>query len=87
MIYVAKVITFNVFSELLWKFTSLVRYSLNRFRPPQVNQFDIRALLFEGYARFIPLFKVVIIDPGNLPSGSSLMQQLDFIAGLKITLV
>ena len=32
---------------------------VNRFRPPWVNQFDIRALLFCGYARLIPLDKMV----------------------------
>ena len=38
-------------------FTSTLK--LNIFRPPQVNQFDILALLFDGYARFIPLDKMV----------------------------
>ena len=61
MFYVANVITFSVFLELLWKNTLLVRYRSNRFRPPQVNQFYIRAQLFGGYTRFIPLFKVVSI--------------------------
>ena len=55
MFHVANVIMFSVFLELLCKFTLLVRYKLNRFRPPQVNHFDIRALLFGGYIRFIPL--------------------------------
>ena len=71
MFYVANVITFSVFVELLWKFTSLVRYKLNRFRPPRVNQFYICALKFGGYARLIPLFLYVSIENGNLPSGSS----------------
>ena len=58
MFYVANVITFSVFSELLWKFTLLVHYKLNRFQPPQVNQFDSRALLYGSYDRFIPLYKM-----------------------------
>ena len=66
MIYVASVITFNVFFELLWKSTLLVCYKLNRFRPPQVNQFDIPALLFIFYARFVSLDKMVYIDNRNL---------------------
>ena len=37
-----------------------------------MNQFDIRARLFDGYARFIPLFEVVIIDNGNLSYGMSM---------------
>ena len=53
MFYVANVITFSVFLDLLWKFTLLVRYRLNIFRPPRVNQFDIFARLFGGYARSI----------------------------------
>ena len=61
MFYVANVTASSVFSELLWKSTSLVCYKLNRFQNPQVNQFDIRALLFGGYARFVPLDKMVYI--------------------------
>ena len=45
MFYVASVITFNVFLELLWKPTLFVHYKLNGFRSPQVIQIDIRALL------------------------------------------
>ena len=71
MIYVDNVITLSVFLELLWKFTLLLRYRLNRFRPPWENQFDNCAPLFGGYARFIPLITMVIIENGNLPSGSS----------------
>ena len=59
MFYVANVITFSVFSYLLCKSTLLVCYQFNRLRPPQVNQFDISALLFGGYARFILLGKMV----------------------------
>ena len=76
MFYVASVITFSVFSELLWKSIFLVRYKLNIFRPPRVNQFDILALLLSAYSRFVPLDKMVYIVNGNLPSGSSSMSQL-----------
>ena len=65
MFYVANVITFTVFLELLWKFTLLLRYKLNIFRPPWMNQFDICALLFGGYTMFIPLGKMVNRDNGN----------------------
>ena len=60
MFYIANVITFREFSELLWKSTLLVRYKLNRFQPRQVNQFDIYACLFGGYSRFIPLDKIFL---------------------------
>ena len=74
MFYVANVITLSVFSELLWKPTLLVCYKLNRFQPPQVNQFDTRALLFGGYARFIPLDKMILYGYREiLLSGSSSM--------------
>ena len=59
MFYVANVITFSVFLELLWKFALLVFYKLNGFCPPWVDQFDIRALLFGGYYRLIPLYQKV----------------------------
>ena len=59
MFYLANVTTLSIVSELLWKFTILVRYRLNIFSPPRVNQFDICALLFGSYARFIPLDKMV----------------------------
>ena len=62
MFYIAIVIKFSTFSELLWKSTLLLRYKLIRFWPPWVSQFDIFALLFGGYARFIPLDKIVYID-------------------------
>ena len=76
--YVANVITLSAVSELLWKFTLLLRYKLNRFRPPWVNQFDIRALLFGGYARFIPLDKMVFYGYWKaLPSRSSSMLHID----------
>ena len=45
MFYVASVIIFSVFLELLRKSTLLVHYKLKRFLPPQVSQFDISALL------------------------------------------
>ena len=74
MFYVANVITLSVVFELLWKFTLLIRYKLNIFRPPRVNQFDIRTLLFGCYARFIPLDKMVFYGYWKaLPSGSSSM--------------
>ena len=44
MFYVASVIPFIVFLELLWKPNLLICYKLNGFRPPRVNQFYIRAL-------------------------------------------
>ena len=59
MFYVDNTITFSVFLELLCKFTLLVRYKLNIFRPLHMNHFDINALLFGGYYRFIPLDKMV----------------------------
>ena len=78
MFYVANVITLSVVLELLLKFTLLVRYRLNIFRPPWVNQFDIRALLFVGYDRFIPLHKMVFYDDWKaLLSGSLLMLHID----------
>ena len=46
MSYVANVITVSVLLDLLYKSTLLVHYKLNVFRPPRVNQFDIRALLY-----------------------------------------
>ena len=59
MFYVANIITLILFLELLWYFTLLIRYKLNRFRIPRVNQFDIHALLFGGYDSFILLDKMV----------------------------
>ena len=74
MFSVANVITLSVVPELLWKFTLIVRYKLGIFRPPRVNQLDICGLLFRGYARFIPLDKMVSYGYWKtLPSGSSLM--------------
>ena len=58
MFYVSNAIKFSVFLGLLWKFTLF-------FWTPWANQFDIRALLFGGYARFIPLSIVVHIDNGT----------------------
>ena len=55
MFYVAIFITFSVFLESLCKFALQVSFTLNIFRPSQENQFDICALLFIGYARFVPL--------------------------------
>ena len=74
MFYIANAIKLSVFSKLLWKFTLLVRYKFNRFWPPRVNQFENFALLFGGYARFIPLDKMVSYGYWKtLTSGSSLM--------------
>ena len=74
MFYVANVITLSVVLEVLWNFTLIVHYQLNRFQPSRVNQFDIRALLFGGYARFIPLDKMVFHGYWRaLTSGISLM--------------
>ena len=79
MFYLANVIIFSVVLELLWKSTLLVRYKLNILRYLRVNQFDIRALFFSGYAMFIMLDKIVYIYNGNLSSVSSLMSQLALI--------
>ena len=74
MLCVANVITYIVVLELLSNFSSLVHYNLNRFRSPWVKQFDILALLFGGYARFIPLNKMVFYGYfKTLPSSSSSM--------------
>ena len=76
--YVDTIINFSFFLELLWKSTLLVRYKLNKFRSPQVNQFDICAVLYGSYARFVPLDKMVYMNNGNLISGSSPMSQLSW---------
>ena len=60
MFYVAIVIPFSICLEWLRKYTLLKRYKLNIFWSPRVKQFDIYALLFGGYARFIPLDKKVL---------------------------
>ena len=60
MFYVASVITSSVFWGLLWKYTLLVRYKLNSFQSPQVNQFEICALLFGIYDMFVLLDKMVL---------------------------
>ena len=74
MFYVANIVTLIIVSELLWKSTLLIRYKLNSFHPPMVNQFDIRALLFGCYARFIPLDKTVFYGYWKtLPSSSFLV--------------
>ena len=76
MFYVAIVIIFSIFLEVLWKSTLLVRYKLNIFRPPQVNEFGIRELLFGSYSRFIPLDKWSYMVNINLPPGRSSISQL-----------
>ena len=50
MFYIANIITFSAFSDLLWEYTLIVRYNLNIFQPPRVNHFDIGTLLFGGYS-------------------------------------
>ena len=65
MFYIAKVITFSTFLELLWISTLLIRHKLNIFWPPHVNQFDTHALFFGSCARFIPLGKMVYRNGGN----------------------
>ena len=60
MFYVDNIIIFCVFLEILWNSTLLIRYKLDKFRPPWVNQFDICVMLFGGYARFIPLYEIVL---------------------------
>ena len=62
MFDVASVIPFSVLLDLPRKSTLLVCYKLNILRPPQGNKFDICALLFGGYDRFIPLDKMVLYD-------------------------
>ena len=76
MFYVASVITFSLFFELMWKYTLLVHYKLNIFQPPRVNQFDIFTLLFGVYTSFILLDKLSYIFNETLPSGSSQMSDL-----------
>ena len=73
MFNVANVIKLSVVLELQWKFTLPVRYRLYIFRPPQVNQFDIRALLFGGYTRFIPLDKMVFYGYCKAPPSGILL--------------
>ena len=73
MFYVANLIKLSVVSEILWKSNLLVRYKLDIFPPLQVNNFDISALLFGVYSRFIPLDKIFFYGYWKaLPSGSSL---------------
>ena len=60
MFYVASVIKFIIFLELLWNYTLLICYNFNIFCSPRVKHFDIYALLFGGYARFILLYKMVL---------------------------
>ena len=74
MFYASNVMTLSTFSELLRKFTLLLCYKLNRFRPPRVNLFDSCALLFGSYSRFIPSDKMVLCGYWKtLLSGSSSM--------------
>ena len=59
MFYVANVIEFSVFLDLLCTFNLLVGYRLNRFWSQQLNQFDTHALLLGGYVSLILLDKMV----------------------------
>ena len=77
MFYVDSVITFSIFSKLLWKSILLIHYKSKRFQSPRLNQLYICALLFGGYTRFIPLDKMVYIDNGYLPLGILPMSQLE----------
>ena len=52
---------FSVPLDLLWKISLLIRYKLDIFRSLWVQQFYICELLFGGYARFIPLDKMVYL--------------------------
>ena len=77
MFYIANTIKLSVVLDLLWKFTLIVCYKLNIFRPPLVNQFYIHALLFGGYSRFIPLDNLVFNGYWkSLTSGSLSMLNL-----------
>ena len=35
--YIDNIIKFNIFLELLWKFTLLILYRVNRFRPQRIE--------------------------------------------------
>ena len=37
MFYVDRVIKLSVFLELLWKYSLILRYKLNRFRPQRIE--------------------------------------------------
>ena len=77
MFYVANVITFIVVLELLWKPTLIIRYKLNRFWYPQVNQFDICALfVWTLHQVHTVIFKWYFMVGGDLPSGSSPMSEI-----------
>ena len=59
MYYVASVIKFNEFLELLWKNTLLVCSNLNRFRPPWVKPVLYSCTLFGLHASVVLLYKMV----------------------------
>ena len=72
MFYVANVIKFSALSDLLRKSTILVRYKVNSFRPPRVNQIDIRALLLvflssNGY-KIDVIYEKKFTVPDSVPS-------------------
>ena len=78
MFYIANIMTLSIVLEFLWKLNLLVRYKLNIFHPPRVNQFDICALLFDDYDRFIPLDKTVFYGYWKaLTSGSLSVLHID----------
>ena len=57
---VAETIAFSLFSDLLWKHTSLVFYKLNRLRPTRIEPVWYSCTFFGWYARFILFDKMVL---------------------------
>ena len=77
MFYVGSVIIFSIFPQLLKKSTLLVRYKLNRFRSPRVNQFDFLYCYSQDTPGSYCQIKGSYIFSVNLHSGSSSVSQLD----------
>ena len=77
LFYESNVIIFSIDLELLWKPTLLIRYKLNIFWYPRVNQFDIFALFVRSLRQVhtVRLKWYFMVDE-NLPSGSSLMSEI-----------
>ena len=75
MCYVASVMTFSIFSELLWKYTYLYVTRKIDTNPPQVNQFDVCIILvwWLRHVYTVKLNGLLWLFRENLPSGSSLM--------------